>query len=148
MLNKAWKNKSLSEFSPQEWESLCDRCGLCCMLTVQDEDTDEIYPTGVACKLLDDETCFCSNYSCRKNYVPDCVSLTPEVVAKAVWLPKTCAYRLIREGKELFPWHHLISGSFETVHTAGISARSKIEVYDSNLETEEDVLNYVILSKN
>ena len=106
-----------------EWEALCDGCGKCCLHKVEDEDTGDIYPTNVACKLLDRVSCRCSHYRGRKAFVPDCVRLTPETVGSMDWLPTTCAYRLRDQGKPLPEWHYLISGDPETVHEAGMSVR-------------------------
>ncbi len=115
--------KPLDRLSRDEWESLCDGCGKCCLHKIEDADTGRIYGTNVACKLLDRHSCRCSNYRERKAFVSDCVRLTAGQVDKLSWLPSTCAYRLRSEGKPLPDWHHLISGSRETVHEAGISVR-------------------------
>ena len=106
-----------------EWEALCDGCGKCCLHKLEDGVTGEMYPTNVACKLLDRRSSRCSDYRDRRAYVPDCVRLTLKKLAKIDWLPSTCAYRLRAEGRPLEPWHYLISGSRETVHEAGISVR-------------------------
>lgn len=116
-----WQTKSLDEMSPAEWESVCDGCGRCCLHKLRDDDTEELSFTNVACRLLDLGTCQCSNYPTRRTYVPDCVSLTPAMVREIDWLPPSCAYRLLSEGRDLFPWHHLRSGDPATVHTAGAS---------------------------
>ena len=121
-----WHVKTLDELSRQEWEALCDGCGKCCLLKLEDEDTGRIYVTDVACKLLDCETCQCSNYPDRKRFVPDCVTLDAGSVRALDWLPSTCAYRLRGEGKALEWWHPLVSGDPETVHQAGVSARHRI----------------------
>ena len=113
----------LGALTRAEWEALCDGCGKCCLHKVEDEDTGDIYPTNVACKLLDRTSCRCSHYRGRKAFVPDCVRLTPETVGAMDWLPSTCAYRLRHEGKPLPDWHYLISGDRETVHEAGMSVR-------------------------
>lgn len=119
-----WKKKSLAEMTEGEWESLCDGCGQCCLLKLEDEDTGDIATTRVACRLLDIGACSCSAYERRSDFVPDCVKLTPQTVGDIAWLPDTCAYRLVAEGRDLYWWHPLISGSPETVHEAGISVRS------------------------
>jgi uncharacterized cysteine cluster protein YcgN (CxxCxxCC family) len=120
-----WKRKTLAEMNSVEWESLCDGCGKCCLIGLEDEDTGEIYLTDVACKLLDGATCRCSDYLNRKQKVPDCVQLTPENVSTLHWLPKTCAYRLVSEGRDLFEWHHLVSGDPDSIHRANVSVRGK-----------------------
>lgn len=108
-----------------EWEALCDGCGKCCLHKVEDADTGEIYPTNVACQLLDLHAVQCSDYPNRKRQVPDCVRLTPRLAATLPWLPDTCAYRLRAEDEPLPAWHYLISGDREAVHHAGMSVRGK-----------------------
>lgn len=120
-----WKIKRLEEMTVDEWESLCDGCGKCCLHKLEDIDTGEITPTNVACRLLDLGHCRCTNYAERKRLVPDCVVLSPESVPEIRWMPSTCAYRLIAEGKDLAWWHPLVSGDSETVHQAGISVRGR-----------------------
>lgn len=116
-----WQSKTLEQMNEQEWESLCDGCGRCCLHKLQDEDTDEVHFTRVACRLLDTRSCQCSDYADRFRYVPDCLTIKPLDEQKLAWLPDTCAYRLISEGKPLRHWHPLVSGSSESVHDAGIS---------------------------
>ena len=118
-----WQRKRLEDMNRREWERLCDGCGRCCMLKLEDEDTDEIYLTRLSCKLLDIGQCRCTDYKKRHEKVPDCLSLTPKMVRELSWLPDTCAYRLVSEGQDLAWWHPLVSGSAETVHEAGISVR-------------------------
>lgn len=120
-----WTQIPLSDMSESQWESLCDGCGKCCIIRLEDEDTGEIYTTDIACKLLDTHSCRCSNYANRQTFVPDCVKLTRENVAELSWLPQTCAYRLVGEGRPLFDWHPLISGSSDSVHQAGMSVQDK-----------------------
>ncbi|MDY7218935.1 YcgN family cysteine cluster protein [Denitrificimonas sp. JX-1] len=116
-----WKRKTLEEFTQEEWELLCDGCGLCCLQKLEDEDDGGVYYTKIACKLLDLDTARCSNYSQRKSFVPDCIQLTADQTDAFRWLPTTCAYRLVHEGKDLFPWHHLVCGNADAVHAEGIS---------------------------
>ena len=115
--------KPLDTLSPTEWEALCDGCGKCCLHKAEDEDTGRIYPTNVACRLLDRHSGRCTNYGDRRTFVPDCVRLTPRKVATISWLPRTCAYRLRGEGKPLPHWHYLRSGDREAVHRAQESVR-------------------------
>lgn len=122
MRDRFWE-LPLAALTRAEWEALCDGCGKCCLHKVEDEDTGDIYPTNVACKLLDRHSCRCSHYRGRKAFVPDCVRLTPETVGALDWLPSTCAYRLRHEGEPLPDWHYLISGDREAVHEAGMSVR-------------------------
>jgi uncharacterized cysteine cluster protein YcgN (CxxCxxCC family) len=109
----------------EEWEALCDGCGRCCLHKAEDEDTGEIYPTNVACRLLDIPTARCSDYRNRKRRVPDCLRLTPRLAASIAWLPETCAYRLRADGLPLPEWHYLVCGDREAVHRAGISVRGR-----------------------
>jgi uncharacterized cysteine cluster protein YcgN (CxxCxxCC family) len=129
-----WQAKQLQEMTRQEWESLCDGCGRCCLVKLEDEDTGDIYTTDVSCRLLDCSTCRCTDYANRHQLVDDCIKLDPDNVEELGWLPETCAYRLIHEGKPLADWHPLVSGRPETVHEAGISVRGKV-----TSETEVDV---------
>ena len=122
-----WQEKSLVEMSEQEWESLCDGCGKCCLHKLQDADTDEILYTNVACRMLDLEKGGCKKYADRKRFVANCVLLKPDLVQTFQWMPSTCAYRLIAEGKPLYDWHPLVSGSQESVHAAGQSVLGRVE---------------------
>ena len=118
-----WQRKSLDEMTRAEWESLCDGCGRCCLLKLEDEDTAEIHLTRLSCKLHDVGSCRCKDYSRRHVEVPDCVAIDPAKVRQLGWLPATCGYRLIERGEPLQWWHPLVSGAPETVHQAGISVR-------------------------
>ena len=139
-----WKVKPLEALDAAEWESLCDGCGKCCLSKLEDEDSGEIYWTTVACRLLDPQSCGCSDYENRKAKVPDCVRLTPSKVRSIDWLPATCAYRLVGEGRDLAWWHHLVSGSRETVHEAGISIRGRVTAFDIDLPDDDDYFDHVI----
>ena len=118
-----WQAKSLDEMSHAEWEALCDGCGRCCLLKLEDEDNGDVYLTKLACKLLDLGQCRCRDYPKRHEIVHDCLSISPESVRRLNWLPTTCAYRRLSEGRGLAWWHPLVSGDPETVHQAGISVR-------------------------
>jgi uncharacterized cysteine cluster protein YcgN (CxxCxxCC family) len=138
-----WKRKRLDEMTPAEWESLCDGCGKCCLMKLEYEDTGEIDWTNVACRLLDHSTCRCKSYALRQVLVEDCVSLTPDNVGTITWLPATCGYRLIREGRDLYWWHPLVSGDADTVHAAGISVRGRVVAEDAAGELEDHIVGWV-----
>jgi uncharacterized protein len=121
-----WKQKTLEELTPAEWESLCDGCGRCCLVKLEDEDTGKVYFTDIACKLFDRESCRCTDYAHRRRRVRDCIRLTPAKVRALPWLPPTCAYRLVAEGRDLPWWHPLVSGSETSVHEAGVSVRGRV----------------------
>ena len=114
----------MAEMTSAEWESLCDGCGKCCLIRMEDADNGQIYNTDVACKLLDSSTCRCKDYGDRHATVPDCVVLRPETVKTLGWIPQTCAYRLVANGEDLPDWHHLISGSRDTIHREGWSVKN------------------------
>lgn len=119
-----WDRVPLDRMNPAEWESLCDGCGKCCLNKIEFEDTGEVAFTRIACRLLDGESCRCTNYEIRRQFVPDCVQLSPATLPKiAYWMPRTCAYRLLWEGKSLPSWHHLLTGSHDSIHEAGASVR-------------------------
>src|SRR6476661_6620336 len=128
-----WRRRTLEEMSATEWESLCDGCGRCCLNKLEDWDTGAIFWTEVPCRLLDDATCRCKDYPNRQGQVPDCIALTPETVRSLTWLPPTCGYRLVAEGRDLYWWHPLVSGDPNTVHEAGVSVRGRVE------GTEDDI---------
>ena len=120
-----WKEKSLSEMNAMEWESLCDGCARCCLHKLEDEDSDEVHYTAVVCRYLDEAVCRCTEYEKRSVLVPDCVQLTPVGALDYGWLPSSCAYRTLAEGRDLEWWHPLVSGTRLTVETAGISIKGK-----------------------
>jgi hypothetical protein len=136
-----WERKTLAEMTKPEWESLCDGCGKCCLHKLQYEDTGEIYYTEVACRLLDLGSCRCSNYAQRQKHVPDCVALRPDKVMELNWLPSTCAYRLLANGKPLAWWHPLVSGDPDSVHAAGQSVRGR-----AIPERKADILDHHIVT--
>ena len=122
--DRYWERVPLKNLNKREWEALCDGCGRCCLNKLEDPDTQEIAFTRVACRLLDGDTCRCAQYDIRKQFVPDCVVLKPSNIDEiAYWMPPTCAYRLLHEGKPLNDWHPLISGTAQSVHDAGISVQ-------------------------
>jgi hypothetical protein len=136
-----WEVKSLAEMSAGEWESLCDGCGLCCLVRFEDEDSGVVTPTRVACRLFDGEACRCVDYARRRESVPDCIKLTPGNVTTLAWMPKSCAYRRIAEGRGLAPWHPLVSGDPESVHAAGVSIRGQT-ISEALLADPEDAIDY------
>ncbi len=123
MRARFWERYGLADLAAAEWEALCDGCGKCCLHKLEDEETGRVYRTNVACRLLDRQTARCGNYRARKRLVPDCVQLKPALVGELEWLPGSCAYRRIHEGRGLPPWHHLLSGDREAVHAVGASVR-------------------------
>jgi uncharacterized protein len=132
-----WRAKSLEAMSAAEWESLCDGCARCCLVKLEDEETGVIEHTDVGCTLLDGSACRCRDYEHRQRRVPDCVRLTPEAVRALPWLPPTCAYRLLAEGRDLYWWHPLVSGDATTVHKAGISVRDRVSGPEEDFSLEE-----------
>ncbi len=136
-----WQTKSLDQMTAAEWESLCDGCGLCCLIRFEDEETGEVIPTRVACKLLDQHLCQCTDYVNRKAHVPDCIKLTPWNIDALAWMPASCAYRRLHEGRGLADWHPLITGDPESVHKAGVSIRDQT-VSEDSLADPEDALDF------
>jgi hypothetical protein len=116
----------MDQMTAPEWEALCDGCGKCCLNKLEDEDTGELLFTRVACRMLDDATCRCSDYPNRKRHVPECVVLTPKTLPDiAYWMPDTCAYRLLYDGQSLPDWHPLVTGDPDSTHKAGMSMRGR-----------------------
>lgn len=121
MTERFWETKALEEMSRAEWESLCDGCGKCCLHKLQDADSGELFYTNVACRLLNLNTARCTRYAARARLMPDCIQLNPEQLRQCDWLPSTCAYRLLAEGKTLPAWHPLLAGDVQVMHRAGLS---------------------------
>ena len=117
--------KPVASLTREKWEALCDGCGKCCLHKVEDEDSGRIYPTNVACKLLDIESCRCADYRHRRMHVPDCIRLTPRSIDQYPWLPESCAYVLRSRGEPLQDWHYLVCGDRDAVHRAGISVKGR-----------------------
>lgn len=137
-----WETTSLKDMSREQWESLCDGCALCCLHKLEDEDTNEVYYTEVHCRYMDSDNCRCTVYQERQKKVPNCVWLTPEQASEFRWLPESCAYRVLAEGRKLADWHPLISGDPESVHQANISIKGK-GVADDQV-AEEDWEDHII----
>ncbi len=142
MRKKFWETVALEDMSREEWEALCDGCGNCCLLKLEDEDTGEYAFTNVCCRLLDTRTCQCGNYPLRKQLVKDCVILTMDNIEQTVpWMPATCAYRLLWEGAQLPDWHPLITGDKNSVYTSGASVQNwAISEYEIDMDDLEDYI--------
>ncbi|WP_461481992.1 YcgN family cysteine cluster protein [Porticoccus sp.] len=140
-----WEQKALSELSQDEWESLCDGCGKCCLHKLEDEESGDVFYTDVACQLLDLHSCRCSDYGNRLARVPDCLELTPAQIDSFDWLPVTCAYRLLADGQPLPSWHHLESGDRESIHRAGMSVQGRAiaEQRVATGDLEEHIVHWV-----
>jgi uncharacterized cysteine cluster protein YcgN (CxxCxxCC family) len=138
-----WKTKSLAEMNDSEWESLCDGCGRCCLVKLEDEDDGSIHFTDIGCRLLDAENCRCTDYAHRTARVHDCVRLTAGNLAELNWLPPTCAYRLVAAGRDLYWWHPLVSGDPETVHAAGVSVRTRV-FSDEDALPEDALADHIV----
>lgn len=136
-----YKEKTLKEMNKQEWEALCDGCGRCCLVKLEDEDSGEILCSDVHCSLFDAKTCKCKDYEGRKEKVPDCVKLTPENILTIGWIPPTCAYLRIANGKGLAKWHPLVAGNDKAMKEAGISVFGKV-VSEDDVE-HEDYVNHI-----
>ena len=137
-----WETTSLKDMNRTQWESLCDGCALCCLHKLEDEDTSEVYYTEVHCRYMDTNNCNCTVYVERQEKVPNCVWLTPDQASEFRWLPESCAYRVLAEGRKLADWHPLISGDPNSVHEAGISIKGK-GIADDQI-AEEDWEDHII----
>ncbi len=142
-MERFWETKSLDEMSREEWESLCDGCARCCLLKLEDEDNGELFYTSVVCRYLDQEKCNCTVYSERTVLVPDCLELDTTILQHLNWMPQSCAYRLLGEGKPLPEWHPLISGKKKSVHDAGISVRG-FAISEDEVGSLEELEEYII----
>ena len=125
LADRFWETKPMAKLNPKEWEALCDGCGKCCLNKLEDEE-GTVALTSVACRLLDNTTCLCGNYAKRHQFVPECIVLNPKTIKDNLyWLPQTCGYRLIHEGRSLYDWHPLISGDPASVHRAGVTMQGQ-----------------------
>ncbi len=143
MSERFWETKSLAEMNREEWESLCDGCARCCLLKLEDEDTNELFYTSVVCRYLDREQCSCNIYSERTTLVPDCLELDTSIIQHLNWMPNSCAYRLLGEGKPLPEWHPLVSGTKKSVQDAGITV-TNFAISEDEVASIEDLENYII----
>lgn len=140
-----WKNKTLAEMTPAEWESLCDGCGRCCLLKLEDEDTNALYYTNIACHLLDDESCRCSDYANRVQRIPECLVIQHDNPEHMEIMPTTCAYYLLAKGEDLPDWHPLVTGDPDSVHQAGISVLGKVvsELYIHPDQLTDHIIDWI-----
>jgi len=143
-MNRFWEDKRLEELTRQEWEALCDGCGRCCLHKLQDDESDEVYYTRVACHLLDLESGRCRHYAQRQRLVPDCMVLNAEAMAALEWLPHSCAYRLRAAGKPLPAWHPLVSGRADSVREAGMSV-TRFAIPEQALAHPDELEDHLIL---
>ena len=126
MGNNFWETKNLIDMNENEWESLCDKCGKCCVIKLEDFDTQEVHYTNVSCKLLCEKSASCKDYENRKSIVPDCIILSPDNLKDLKWMPETCAYKLLNEGKNLPYWHPLLSGNDKEIVNSGNSVKNRV----------------------
>ena len=140
--DRFWERKTLAAMTAEEWESRCDGCGKCCVVKLEDVDTGEFHSTDIGCRLLDGRTCRCTDYASRKELVPDCVVLSPDNLGRLPWMPSTCAYRLLDEGRPLPGWHPLVTGDPGSTHRAGQSVMGRVTSEES--VAEEDYPHHIV----
>lgn len=139
-----WKTKKLADMTLEEWESLCDGCGKCCLHKLEDAETGKVCYTNAVCRLMDPQTCQCTQYQMRTFLVPDCVELLPQNLDTLHWLPSTCAYRLLRDGEELPAWHPLVTGDPKSTHTSGNSIAGRCVSEDTVHDLEDHIVNWPV----
>lgn len=144
-----WQSKPLEEMNREEWESLCDHCAKCCLIKLEDEEDGTVYYTDVACDLLNGENCQCGDYANRETLMPDCLRLTPDNLDQLYWMPPSCAYRLLHEGKKLPSWHHLVSGDKQSIHRTkqSIAGRFTYSAHVNEEEWEDHVVRWPLKLK-
>jgi len=149
MTEKFWENTALAQMTEQQWESVCDGCAKCCLNKFIDDETvvepsptahfqegEKIHYTNIACGLLNTKTCSCSQYSQRTKLVPSCVKLTKDNLDEIFFMPNSCSYRRLHEGRGLPSWHPLLNkGKKSAMHKAGMSVRGKI-VFEQDVDLE------------
>jgi len=138
-----WVSLSLEEMNREQWESLCDGCAKCCLQKLEDADSGEVFFTNIVCRLLDLQGCRCTRYSERSRLVPNCVSVTPDLLQDPYWLPPTCAYRLLAEGKPLPVWHPLITGTRDSVVSSGNSVQGRVVPETEADDWEHHLIDWV-----
>lgn len=137
-----WHRKTLARMNTEEWESLCDGCARCCLEKLEDSETGEFSYTDIGCRLLDVKTCRCTNYAERKRFMPDCERLTPGNISFLKWMPSTCAYKLLSEGRDLPDWHPLVTGDPDSAHKAGISVRGRAVAAEDAGDFEDHIVTW------
>ena len=137
-----WEEKSLNEMTRDEWEQICDHCGKCCLHKLEDEDDGTVYYTDVACSLVDSENCCCTDYQNRRVRVPDCLQLTVGNLDQIQWMPPSCSYRVLKEGRKLADWHHLVTGDKNSIHQAGKSIKGRYIDESDVDDLEEHVVEW------
>jgi uncharacterized cysteine cluster protein YcgN (CxxCxxCC family) len=149
--NHWWENTKLADMSREQWESLCDHCGKCCLIKLEDEEDGQVYYTDVICDLFQDENCHCGDYWNRETRVPTCIRLTQDNLEQINWMPPSCAYRRIQDQQGLPEWHHLITGDKNVIHSVGCSVKGKT-IFEKQIhneyEFEEHIVEWPIREKN